>query len=500
MSNQPVAMVVFASEQLWPNIQGLVYWHERCGGVSDLCIYQTKDARRSVAPAGRLAWLCNRLYPKVQVRLSRTPDQAGQAGAIGDPLIQPAAVREQLRAWRAELPDRRLVVNATGGLKLMFAGVLDCLHLPDTEVVYRELGENEWYRVTRNTQGVETERLTVPRNITDHLDLKTLLSCHWQPAEGKWTAERPSPLPIARLVQEGRAHNWDWKHTFSACGLNSVGQPGQLFEQFVAASLLALGVKQVALNCKLQAGPQVLLEVDVVANYGGRILIVDCKLRSGNDKRVEGLTSQIRQAAEIRRRMGGLAAELLMLRPGMAFSEEERQLADSHGLKVLDAKQTLQFFNRLWSFVRGTGPLPPEAAEAQACLDFAAAQGDREALASSMRLGPLACPEPVKVLLDLDVALRDVLSVLDQNWVVYKIHGSYRIYVRPMKVPSEQQIKERIENLFQRTAVVQSVIKSKTGNTFWASLTIPDRTLEQFRELLIQLAGTRLFQGPGGRS
>lgn len=45
MTDKPCAMVILASEQLWPNIQGLVHWHRHEGGIEDLLIYYTGDGK-----------------------------------------------------------------------------------------------------------------------------------------------------------------------------------------------------------------------------------------------------------------------------------------------------------------------------------------------------------------------------------------------------------------------------------------------------------------------
>ena len=491
MSDQPAAMVVLASEQLWPSIQGLVYWQEHQGGLTDLCIYHTSDKERSVAPAQRLQWLCNRLYPRIQVRLSGGID-AGHDGGNGDPLIQPAAVRAQLRAWRRELADRRLVINATGGTKLMFAGVLDCLQFPHTEVVYRELQEEAWYRLTRDSTGVQTTPLAVQRDVTDAIPVEMLLQCHWEPPQGEWHATKPRALPIERLTAEAERRSWDWKAAFYACGLEHEIQVGFLFEQYVAASLLALGIKQVALNCCLQSGSQMLLEVDVVANHGSRLLIIDCKLRRSNDTRVEGITSQMRQAAEIRRRLGGLACELLLLRPGMRLSKVEQDLAKAHGLHVLDSTQTLEYFNRLWGFVRGSGPLPAEAARAQAVLDAAKKQGALEALAGSVHVPGVPHPEPMKTILNFDSTLTNALTRWDQDWVVYRLHGSYFLYART-NTSNVAAIKRTIRSLFGNSVEIKRVNVSQTGNTFWVCLVMGEAALQHFKTILAQIAGKRVF-------
>lgn len=112
------AMVVLASGQLWPNIESVVYWHERCGGLTDLFIYYTLDRRRSWEPAQRLTALLKVLYrrkdaypPAIQIHLPQKP-----CGML------PHEVCSQIKAWRDQLPDHLLIINCTGGNKLMTPG------------------------------------------------------------------------------------------------------------------------------------------------------------------------------------------------------------------------------------------------------------------------------------------------------------------------------------------------------------------------------------------
>ena len=178
----PAAMVVLASEQLWPNIHGLVHWQEHASGLNDLCIYYTDDQQRSAQPARRLMTFCRELYPKVRICVP--------AKALG---ITPADVQRQIRKWQEELPGRRWVINATGGLKLMFAGALECLELPDTEVVYRELS-GDWYHITRTRGGIATQPFAVSAAETDSIPVESLVKAQWRPRR---TATGSLARPVA---------------------------------------------------------------------------------------------------------------------------------------------------------------------------------------------------------------------------------------------------------------------------------------------------------------
>jgi predicted RecB family endonuclease len=361
-------MVVLASEQLWPSIQGLVYWQEHQGGLTDLCIYHTSDKERSVAPAQRLQWLCNRLYPRIQVRLSGGID-AGHDGGNGDPLIQPAAVRAQLRAWRRELADRRLVINATGGTKLMFAGVLDCLDLPDSEVVYRELRGDEWYRLTRREDGVQTERLRVPLEVTDNIPVEVLVRAQSAALpDTKWIAREPPLLSLAELVERGLREGWGWTRLRS-------------FDGFAGAILRMFGIKQVCVNGTLRGSSgNILVEVDAIANHRGRLLLVECK-----GGRNSSLIEQIHRADALRRQFGGLNARALLIRTAKPVPCAFHDLAAHAQLTVIDASRSMEFFHAVARFCNWTGELPREIAAAQELLDQASRNGVQNAFSQPRR-------------------------------------------------------------------------------------------------------------------
>ena len=94
LARQPTAMVVLASEQLWPNLHGLVHWH---GGLRHLCIYHTDDRTRSVEPARRLEGLCARLYPGIRTHRLAAPGGNGSAISWRSNSTSSAVIR----------PDRR---------------------------------------------------------------------------------------------------------------------------------------------------------------------------------------------------------------------------------------------------------------------------------------------------------------------------------------------------------------------------------------------------------
>ncbi len=408
MSRRKTAMVVLASKELWPNIQGLVYWHEHQGGLEHLFIYQTSDEERSRKPAQGLRRLCEALYGQ-DIRVHVAEPLSHEGG--GDRSMLPQVVREQIEIWRRQVPDHDLVINATGGLKLMFAGVLDCLHLERTQVVYRELGQQCWYRLELKGDVPHAERFEVPLDVTNHIPVDKLVSCQW-PGEGEWGVRSVEPLPVDQLVDAGFAHEWNWKDTFRACHLPHEENDGFLFERFVAAAILELGVQQVGVNAelwRLVEPPQdepcnpvksvdvkvahalddvPLVEVDIVANYGGRLLVVDCKLRCAQDKQAGKIMWQILQAAQIRAGLGGQGAKIALVRPNDTVSARQRLLAKWLHVDVLDKRNMFDFFTELQAFFGLSGPLPPALARAQDRLHVAKRSGVWSVFARSKKRRP----------------------------------------------------------------------------------------------------------------
>ncbi len=485
MEGLPNAMVVFASEQLWPNILGLVHWHKHEGGVKDLCIYYTNDPVRSKQPAERLAAFASKVFPTIRVHLPESP-----GGTL------PQDVLQQIAAWQKKLPNRRWIINATGGLKLMFYGAVQAKELPNTEVVYGELS-GEWFRWKKTTDGEQFESLTIDRSETDYIPVCYLVQAQSGMAFGRaWECAKPEKLPIVELVRSGIEQDWDWPQMFACIGRPSETQAGFLFEKFVAAVLLELGIQHVDLNAKLGEGNgQSVQEIDVIANYRGRILIFDCKLRvkSEEGRRVEPLAVQIRQAAAIRRDIGGIGAKLLMIRPGRPFREQEKLLARELGVDILDRSATLNFFREVSRFCGVPGELPESLQRAQELLDSAKSEGYQEAFAKSAFLGGSSGGEPRSVVIRLENHLNKYMEETGQDWAVYHMGKRYFIYYNiPPKLHNNACIKQ-LQQILNPVAEIQGIWVSKNGNKGLAllSLKVDNRKLKQF---LSQYGGKTLLE------
>lgn len=492
MNPSKQAMVVLASEQLWPNIQGLVHFDRHEGGIRDLCIYYTDDLQKSAEPAKRFARFTQKIFPNITVHLPGKP-----GGKL------PQDVFQQIESWQKQLPDRRWIINATGGLKLMFAGAILAMDCPNTEVVYGELS-GEWFRWKKTGQQDNLQPFSIDPSITDDIPVRYLVQAQSSIAAGReWKCESPRHLPIVELVKHGIETDWDWPDTFRRAGVssqvNSQMQAGFLFEQFVAATLLEMGMKreQVDLNARLaEPNGQSVQEIDVIANHAGRILIFDCKLRAESEERsrVESIGSQIRQAAAIRRDIGGIGARLIMLRPGRNLREFGK-LAREMGLYVIEPRDTPQFFRLLAQYC-GMGPdLPPALESAQAILDEATKNGRCEFFAKSLALTKGVTDISANCVLDFNVPLNDFTKMCHQDWSACKIGSQFFLYVTVPGGLSRGLAKSRLQTRLSEIAKVRWLRISKQGKVGIAELELqPGVDLKDLRRFLSQFVGHNLIE------
>lgn len=355
---RPAAMVVLASEQLWPNLQGLVCWKEQDPGLRHLKIYVTTDELRSQEPARRLRRFCESRYRDIAVEIPHSP--------LG---MRPQEVQGQIERWMRDLPGHRWVINATGGNKLMTCGAIAFAGRPDVLVIYREIGSEDWYELRRNGEKspLEAHRFCPPGEAMDRIPVEELVRSLWiLPENAEVRSKRPERLPLPDLTRALIEEHWDWHGAFRRIGRPSPEQAGFLFERYVAAGLLEMGIRNAIMNVEARSPQgQALQEVDIVAHHRGRLVILDCKLRSKNE---EGITTQIRHAEGTRRQMGGLGAELVLVRPLRSLAEAERELAKALRLGVIDREDAPRLFSHLKDFFKAE-KLPESLAAVERMLN-----------------------------------------------------------------------------------------------------------------------------------
>lgn len=329
-----VGLVLFPGVDIWSSLQTLAWLEGRVQGVF---IYRTANAA-STDSAERLRRFCSRRWPSLRVVV---PGEPGLAAA--------ARVVERLRDWRRFRPDiGRWVLDITGAEPLTVSGIATLLASePAMEAVARGR-DGAWQRFTAGPGGsLEGAPLQDPPtpHVTDELPVAGLIEAfatdvtevHQRGSRGP---ESLSPEELGRLVLEGSRQNWDWSRMYAA----AMARPGRLeeftFQDFVAAALLCMSIRNVRVNLKVLVSGSKTSEValDLVANRRGRLFVFDC--RSRDEQRDPGPPS-----APLTLR--GLNPVCVALRPNRWATDAERHLAALSDGHILDADGCRHLFSWL---------------------------------------------------------------------------------------------------------------------------------------------------------
>lgn len=338
-----VHVVVLASEQLWPNLESVCLYREKLRGLH---VLHTENERVSARPARTIANIVTSQFG-VEPRLI----------CVG---MQPVEVSRAVHSVIEAAAPAPVVLNATGGTKLMTAGMLRWVGHPNTATIYRELNRR-WFLLVRaeDNRQIRSVPLDAPEAPTDVLDVRVLVTEMLSQGQYEVRIEgEPQDLPVAEIAQrlaETAGDPSSWQHAFETVVGSISGRGGQtgagfLFEQFVGACLRFLGVDNVVMNVEQRDGVTVLQELDLVANSGGRLCIIDCKLR-GNAKGGQAVVSQCLTAAQIRRHFAGLSGGYLLVRPNWEPRPWIRDLCRQLGLEIIDADGFGKFCSRLATFL-----------------------------------------------------------------------------------------------------------------------------------------------------
>jgi hypothetical protein len=386
------ALVILSSQQIWPNLQAILHYREQEAGLERLFIYHTADKEHSLGQAVAIE-----AFAKKYLGLPVTRFCGG---------IVPSDLGRILARWKSEYHFDRWIVNATGGIKLMTFGLFDVVDHPDTDVIYREMTTSKWYVVRRGMDNrIAATEMAVDEHLANDIPAVDVLRMQ-NPVASQHQLElvEAARLPIIRIVELGLETGWDWRGIFQRINQPCEEQPGILYEKFVAAVLLELGVKRVVLNATRKAGGVSLEELDVLAHHNGRVIFLDCKLRTHEEEKagkIPSLASQIKEADENRRRYGGLHAQGVLIRPNRPFTEVERGFASSFSLRVIAHEDSRNLFNALSGILKM--PLSDTLATAQRLLaegrpgeintfapsDYAAPTAKKRSLANKL-IAPLA--------------------------------------------------------------------------------------------------------------
>lgn len=356
-------LLLLASEQIQPNLMvALSLW--QTDRLASVAVLHTSDPARSAEPARQI----RNLVHAICLPRSGCPQVPAETHLVD---FKPQDVVEKILALLAERPNGRWVLNATGGLKSMSAGLpMLAGHASVAHVIYREIGVGQWFRFHLQTlpdlppmpalesvAGSGADLDALQRGTTlDSIPLLRLIEAQFPMQEqGLRFSTRSSALESAReldlheWVRFAASHRWDWQHYLRVQEVPEVPSgSGAAFEWFVAAGLHALGVRQIVHSLEHNAASR-LQEVDLVALHGDRLVFLDLKLPGSDDQRTAPPGDQIRTAAETARMMGGLGATPVLIRPSWEGPESAdlSLLAVNHRVTVLGRESCTRMFSTL---------------------------------------------------------------------------------------------------------------------------------------------------------
>lgn len=316
----PTGMIVLASEQLWPNLLGLLHFCSQGESIQLLCILHTPDVGKSKEPAERLASLCRQKFPSMRIELS------------GPCPPQPQTVAAQLDKWiGSEDKNWQWIVNVTGGMKLSSFGTADLVPSPNERirVIYLELSQKgQWYELTRGSNGIQAAPFDVGIGLSNSL---TLAEAVLLQTGHKWKCMPVQRLSLAEVVQEGISKNWVWNsmnQRFGVKGRNGgKGNGSDLYEQLVANALEQMGITTVVTNVETNSS-RPSEENDVMCLHNDIIYLLDCKLTTQEQveakmfKDDSSLITEAHDTSNRVRKLGGLRARGVLLRPHRDFSQD----------------------------------------------------------------------------------------------------------------------------------------------------------------------------------
>jgi Holliday junction resolvase-like predicted endonuclease len=374
MKKTHLSMITIASEQLLPHLEAVAHFFGNNLNGGTFHIIHTADQARSKRPAELLCELLKRKFSNLNTQLVKKPVNPlpEEVQQITESIIQSSE------------PETQWIINATGGTKLMSAPLLEMSGRNNIKVIYRELSQNKWYEIKRNPDGkLISEEFLIEIAPLAHYSVSELLHAQLGiPATENGFELNYEPvgnINFFKLINAQIEEKGNSEKAFPKLGL-PIKSPGMSFETVISTMIKSFGLNDIACNVIFsKEQKQFLQEIDIVINNGQKLLFVDCKLRTAEEEkngRVEGITSQIRQAAETRRKFGGLGAELMLLRPNRLFTEAEKELCLLHNLKVIDRDQILNLLPELYKFCTATHQMPKELQNLQDKISGEIANGN----------------------------------------------------------------------------------------------------------------------------
>ena len=428
-SKADVALVVLASEQLWPNLESVCLYELV---LRRLFVLHTEDEQKSLQPAQAIENIV-----RAQFGIEATRVLVG---------MEPRKVSEAVRSILAECPGYKVVLNATGGTKLMTAGMLRWVGEDDTATIYREF-HGTWFALRRaeDNRQIVAVPLQTPDHPTDLLAVEVLVQEVW--GQGGYDIVIGSGLPELPVEEiskracqyAGRPNVWPeafGRGMVEVTGRAGSGQSGFLFEQFVAGCVRHLGVTNGVMNVERRDGTAVLQELDIIVNAGGRVCVIDCKLPQAGET---AAVMQCSTAAHIRRQLGGLSGGYMLVRPNWRPSQWMRELCKRLGLELIDCQDFGQLCDRLARFMR----IKADTEKVKAVDNWLAQYNQQRPLPGTMSPSPkhaLLAQQTVRnVAVPSDAWLSELAHTGNRNWAALQLREWAMVVVFPPRRHREGQ-------------------------------------------------------------
>ncbi len=333
--NHSLGLVVFACADHMTSLQSIC-WCRATRSLDALCIYHTPA---TACHAEALRRFCARQWPDLKVIV---PGEPGNESA--DKVV------ERLRDWRlfrAELS--RWIVDCTGAAPTMLAGLARVAgEAPLVWTLIRHDETGLWQALSPAAAG-DLKTVALPEAPASDsadgvslLELLPLLAGDEQ-LSVLWRESRPAaplrPEEVAAIVNQGAACNWNWRQMRARALEPEHSGEDWGFDDFIAASLAAMGCRTLRVHLRLRSGKPSPREqiFDVVALHHGRLWLFDCGCRIETDA---ARTDDVAL-------WGLVGAGVVVLRPGRQAGATERTLAAAGRVTLIDRDDSRHLFTLL---------------------------------------------------------------------------------------------------------------------------------------------------------
>lgn len=423
-NNSRYRLALLASEQILPNLESALAL-AASGSLDGVHVYWT-ESPKSAKPAQRIAQLLGKMRgrgPFCHFEIALVPE-AG-AGTI-------ESVADWMDTLLARHPEANWVLNATGGTKPMSAALIAMAAKPSVHsVLYREIGSGAWQSFSIKDGRLQTAEPPAGFGMgdaaewMDKIRLTDLIKAQLGEEDASISANgdkarRLDPDTLEKVIRalspgETRPFYSAWK----ACNVELPAPHGEgtLFEVLCRSVLEQFGLPEIVHSLEVRwHQDKATNELDLVIKNRGRILVLDLKLREDDAPAFD----QIRTAAEATRKLGGLSAGCIMLRPlWMPDAKRTSYARDVHHVDIIDAGGISTLFETIAGKLHWKGGLPPVATALQS---FLRERQQHIGAAASRRAVARDVGWPVLIRVDTEMSLS--MALRGCNWSVARLNSN----------------------------------------------------------------------------